>query len=60
MENILLKSDSRLPKFCFIWFNFKDDEKGFYFTLKAVSVLKIFKFLSWMFGHVEKKAKLER
>ena len=27
----------------------------FYFILKALLVLKIFKFLSWIFGHVEKR-----
>ena len=27
----------------------------FYFTLKALFVLKIFKFLSWLFSHVEKR-----
>ena len=32
----------------------------FYFTLKTLFVLKIFKFLSSLFGHVEKKARLER
>ena len=26
-----------------------------YFTLKALFVLKIFKFLSWLFGHVAKR-----
>ena len=26
-----------------------------YFTLNALFVLKIFKFLSWLFGHVEKR-----
>ena len=26
----------------------------FYFTLKALFVLKVFKFLSWISGHVEK------
>ena len=31
----------------------------FYFTLKALFVLKIFKFLSLSFVHVEKKARLE-
>ena len=30
-------------------------EKAFYFTLKALFVLKIFKFLSWLLGHVEKR-----
>ena len=32
----------------------------FYFILKALFVLKIFKFLSWTFGHLEKTAWLER
>ena len=27
-------------------------KNNFYFTLKALSVLKIFKFLFWVFGHV--------
>ena len=35
-------------------------KNAFYFTLKALFVLKIFKFLSWLFGHVEKTAQLER
>ena len=30
-------------------------KNAFYFTLKALSVLKIFKFLSWLFGHAEKR-----
>ena len=30
------------------------------FTLKALFVLKVFKFLSQLFGHVEKTARLER
>ena len=30
--------------------------KMFYFILKALYILKIFKFLSWLFGHVEKMA----
>ena len=30
-------------------------KNAFYFTLKALFVLKIFKFLSWLFGHVEKR-----
>ena len=33
---------------------------AFYFILKALFVLKIFKCLSWLFGHVEKTAWLER
>ena len=33
---------------------------AFYFILKALFVLKVFKFLSWAFGQVEKTASLER
>ena len=32
---------------------------AFYLILKAYFVLKIFKFLSWLFGHVEKTAWLD-
>ena len=35
-------------------------KNDFYFILKALSALKIFKFLSWLFGHVEKTASLEK
>ena len=35
-------------------------KNAFYFTVKAIFVLKIFKFLSWLFGHVEKTAGLEK
>ena len=35
-------------------------ENAFYFILKDLFVLKMFKFLSWLFGHLEKKAWLER
>ena len=34
---------------------FKMMKKAFYFTLKALFVLKIFKFLSWHFGHIQKR-----
>ena len=30
-------------------------ENALYFTSKALFVLKIFKFLSWLFGHVGKQ-----
>ena len=59
----ILKSDSHLQKFFFICFNdspSKMMKNAFYFILKALFVLKIFKFLSWVFGHVEKTAWLER
>ena len=29
-------------------------KNAFYIILKALSVLKMFEFLSWLFGHVEK------
>ena len=35
-------------------------KNAFYFILKALFVLKIFKFLSWLSGHVEKTTWLER
>ena len=31
-------------------------KNAFYFILKALAVLKIFKFLSWLFGYIEKTA----
>ena len=30
-------------------------KNAFYFTLKALFVLKIFKFLFWLFGHAAKR-----
>ena len=45
----------------FAWFKaLQNDEECFCFILKVLFVLKIFKFLSWLFGHVEKPAWLER
>ena len=35
-------------------------QNAYYFILKAFFVLKIFKFLSWLFGPVEKMGLLER
>ena len=35
-------------------------KNALYFTLKALFVLKIFKFLSLIFDHVEKTTRLER
>ena len=45
---------------CFIERPLKMMKNAFYFILNALFVLKIFKFLSWLFGHVEKMAWLER
>ena len=59
-----LKSGSQLPKKnCFICFNespLKKVKNAFYFILKALFVLKMFKYLSRVFGHVGKTAWLER
>ena len=62
---IQLKSDSHLPKKknFIIWFNdssARSMKNAFYSILKALFVLKILKFLSWHFCHVEKTAWVER
>ena len=55
---VSLKSDSHLPKNVFLFARMialqKWQKNAFYFILKALSVLKIFRFLSWHFGHAEK------
>ena len=58
---VQLKSDSHLPKkiICCNDSLSKILKNAFYFILKALFILKIFKFLSWHFGHVEKMAWLE-
>ena len=46
-------------KNCFICFNespLRVMKNAFYFILNAVFVLKISRFLCWLFGHVEKMA----
>ena len=35
-------------------------KNAFYFISKALFLLKIFKFLSWLYGHVEQTAWLEK
>ena len=48
---------SPFKKICVICFNespLKMMKKASYFILKALFVLKIFKFLSLVFGHIEK------
>ena len=56
----LLKSDSHhRPKNVFIFFNdspSKVMKNAFYFIFKVLFVLKVFKYMSWLFGHVEKMA----
>ena len=56
------KFNSHLQNFFLICFNDSSSKmikNAFYFILKALFFLKIFKFLSWIFGHVEKRAWLE-
>ena len=65
IESRTLKSHSHLSKkkkniICFNDSHSKMMKNVFYFMLKALFVLKIFKFLSWLFEHVEKTAWLER
>ena len=58
-----LKSDSHLSKDKIIYFNkshFKTRKNAFYFIWKRPFILKLFKLLSWFFGHVENAASLER
>ena len=59
-----IKSDSHLPKKFALFASLKSPLKKIknasYFILKALFVLNIFKFLSWLFGLVEKVAWLER
>ena len=59
-----LKSDSHLSKkksyICFTESPLKIMKNAFHLILKALFVLKIFKFLSWLFGHVRKRVWLER
>ena len=48
---------------CFVFFSessLKTMKNAFYFIWKALFVLRIFKFLLWYFGHIEKAAWLER
>ena len=60
IKKFRLKPDSHLPKkIIFICFNespSKMMKNAFYFILKALFVLKIFKFLSLHFGYVEETA----
>ena len=59
-ENFCKVRLSSSKKNFFISFNESSSKKMknvFYFILKAFFVLKIFKLLSWLFGHVEKTAR---
>ena len=54
-----LKSGSHLPKKFVLFEMLKMMKNTLYFILKALFVLKIFKLLSWFFGHVEKMVNFE-
>ena len=54
-----------LSSYIYIFICFNDSpsnmmKNDFYFILKALFALKIFKFFSWLFRHVQKTAWLER
>ena len=58
-ESLTANSGSVFPKkLCYLIHGkpFKNDKNAFYLILKALFVLKIFEFLSWLFGHIEKTA----
>ena len=64
LDKIVLKLDcqSSKKKYCLLeWKPFKNDEKNaFYIILKALFVFKIFKFLFWLFGHIEKNSLIRK
>ena len=55
-----LKSGPNPPKEFVSMKALESDEKCFLFHLKALFVLKVFRFLSWLFDHVEKTGWFER
>ena len=55
-----LSPSKKICVICFIESSFKRIKNAFNLILKALSLFKIFKFLSWLFGDVEKTAWLER
>ena len=54
-HNFNLKALSGLRQFLAAESSLKMMKNTSYFTSKALFVLKIFKFLSWLFGHVSKR-----
>ena len=64
IKQILLKVGLSTSKkncgICFIESPLKMMKNVFYFILKALFVLKIFRFLSWLFGHAGKTVWLEK
>ena len=58
-RNFTLKAYSKVRDFFITESPLKMIKNAFCFTLKSLFVCKIFKFLSWVFGHVEKTVWLE-
>ena len=54
-KDIIKDSLTCLKQFLATGSSLKIMKNAFYYTLKALFVLKIFKFLSRLFGHVEKR-----
>ena len=52
VDKILFKGALMFERIFGNWKSLKSNEKCFYFALKAYFVLKIFKFLTRLFGHV--------
>ena len=55
-----LSPSKKVCVICLIESPLKLMKNAFYFILKALFVLKIFKFLSRLFGHVGKTSRVER
>ena len=53
--NLRLKSNCQPPKKLVLFASVKVMKNAVYFMLKTLLVLSIFKFLSWLFGHVGKR-----
>ena len=62
-QTMFLKAGlSPKQKLCYLlpWKSFKMTKNAFYFSLKALFVLKKFKLWSWLLGHTGKKVWLKR
>ena len=55
-----LSPSKKVCVICFTERPLKLKRNSFYLILKALFVVKIFKFISWVFGHAGKTAWLER
>ena len=60
LVKVELSPSKKIRVICLIESPLEVMKKALYFILKALFVLKIFTFLSWIFGHLGKTACLER